>query len=111
MAYRQHPAAGGPVYAHPPPQVRASASFTRLVGSKLTAPPCAQAPSIPEVPTAINTLLEATRRLEESIRRWGLLEVTETEVSDVFVDVGNAFHEMLAAFSVYSIDMGYAIAF
>ena len=64
-----------------------------------------QAPTIPEVPTAISTLLDATRRLEESIRRWGLLEISETEVSDVFVDVGNAFHEMLAAFSVHGIDM------
>lgn len=109
MAYRQHPATGDPIYAHPPPQVRPFVfdSSTCYVKPKLTTLSCVQAPSIPEVPTAINTLLEQTKRLEDSIRRWGLLEVTETEVSDVFVDVGNAFHEMLAAFSVYAIDMGY----
>ena len=73
--------------------------------------PHEQVPSIPEVPQAIITLLEAARRLEDSIRRWGLLEVAKTDVRHVFVDIGNMFHEVLAAFSIYSIDIGYAIAF
>ncbi|EJD07370.1 uncharacterized protein FOMMEDRAFT_137706 [Fomitiporia mediterranea MF3/22] len=60
----------------------------------------------PDVPSAVSNLLDATRRLEESLHRWGSLEITETEVSDVFVTVGNCYNEMLAAFSVYHIDMG-----
>ena len=61
--------------------------------------------AVPEVPTAVTALLDATRRLENSLRSWCALQVSETEVSDVFVDVGNKFHEMLAAFAYHSIDM------
>ncbi|KAI5124220.1 hypothetical protein M0805_005070 [Coniferiporia weirii] len=62
--------------------------------------------TVPDVPTAVSNLLDATRRLDSSLHRWSTLEISETEVSDVFVTVGNCFHEMLVAFSTYNIDMG-----
>ncbi|PAV19987.1 AIP3-domain-containing [Pyrrhoderma noxium] len=67
------------------------------------APPSAR--PLPDVPTAVSTLCDTTRRLEESLRRWAALEISENDVSDVFVSVGNSFHEMLAAFAAYGIDM------
>lgn len=58
-----------------------------------------------DVPTTVSTLLNQTRRLEASLQQWSALEISENEVSDVFVAVGNAFHEMLAAFAAWNIDM------
>ncbi|KAL5537084.1 hypothetical protein ACEPAF_907 [Sanghuangporus sanghuang] len=60
---------------------------------------------IPDVPAAVSNLLDATRRLEEALRQWGALEISEIEVSDVFVTVGNCYNEMIAAFQVHNIDM------
>ncbi|KAH8116248.1 hypothetical protein DFH11DRAFT_1725054 [Phellopilus nigrolimitatus] len=60
---------------------------------------------LPDIPLAVNTLLDTTRRLESSIVQWAALHISEVEVSDVFVAVGNSFHEMLAAFAAYGIDM------
>ncbi|KAL5531489.1 hypothetical protein ACEPAG_4366 [Sanghuangporus baumii] len=60
---------------------------------------------IPDVPAAVSNLLDATRRLEEALRQWGALEISEIEVSDVFVIVGNCYNEMIVAFQVHNIDM------
>ncbi|KAL5513018.1 hypothetical protein ACEPAH_3416 [Sanghuangporus vaninii] len=60
---------------------------------------------IPDVPAAVSNLLDATRRLEEALRQWGALEISEIEVSDVFVTVGNYYNEMVAAFQIHNIDM------
>lgn len=61
--------------------------------------------SIRDVPQAVSAMLDQTRRLESSLNMWASLQVSETEVSDVFVAVGNSFHEMCAAFAQYNIDM------
>lgn len=61
--------------------------------------------SVPDVPVAVAALLDSTRRLENGLRLWCNLQVSENEVSDVFVDVGNKFHEMMAAFALHNIDM------
>lgn len=55
----------------------------------------------------MSALLDQTRRLETALQRWAALEISENEVSDVFVTVGNTFHAMLAAFAVWNIDMRY----
>jgi len=60
---------------------------------------------VPDVPAAVAALLDSTRRLENGLRLWCNLQVSENEVSDVFVDVGNKFHEMMAAFALHNIDM------
>lgn len=52
---------------------------------------------IPDVPVSVSNLLDATRRLEEALRQWGTLQVSENEVSDVFVNVGNCYNEMMVA--------------
>jgi hypothetical protein len=60
-----------------------------------------------DVPTAVNALLDATRKLEEALQRWCTLQGTEVEVSDIYVTVGNEFHAMVASFAYYKIDMRY----
>ncbi|KAH8111084.1 hypothetical protein DFH11DRAFT_1547003 [Phellopilus nigrolimitatus] len=60
---------------------------------------------VTDIPTAVNNLLDTMRRLEASLRQWGSLEITEVEVSEEFVTFGNCFHEMLAAFAAYNINM------
>lgn len=52
---------------------------------------------VADVPATVSNLLDATRRLEESLKRWGALLVSEDEVSDIFVTVGNCYNEMIAA--------------
>ena len=59
----------------------------------------------PQVESAVTRLLVAIKQLLESLTHWSNGTMTETEVSDVFVDVGNKFHEMLAAFASHNIDM------
>ena len=64
---------------------------------------------IPDVPTAVARLLEETRVLQDALGRWGQYQMSETQVSDIFVRVGNDFNAAVAAFSVYRIDMTYVL--
>lgn len=81
----------------PPERISVSKSFLNFIQQR----------TVKDVPVAVSSLLDATKRLEESLRLWSALQLSEMEVSDVFVAVGNHFHEMLAAFSLYNIDMRY----
>lgn len=60
-----------------------------------------------DVPTAVNALLDATRKLEVALQRWCNFQGTEVEVSDIYVTVGNEFHAMVASFAYFNIDMRY----
>jgi len=59
---------------------------------------------VTDVPAAITALLAATKRLEEVIKQWGHLYVTEQSVSDAYVKVGNEFHKTVAALKYYRVD-------
>lgn len=61
----------------------------------------------PDIPEAVTTLLDAVRRLEDTLRLWGAQQTTEEVASDAFVIVGNCFYEMLTAFASYDIDTEY----
>ncbi|TDL23811.1 hypothetical protein BD410DRAFT_720480 [Rickenella mellea] len=64
-----------------------------------------------DVPAAIAALLDSTRRLQSSLRQWSLLQISETEVSDVYVKVCTDFHIAVAALSSYNIDMSDVMSF
>ncbi|GJJ11275.1 hypothetical protein Clacol_005507 [Clathrus columnatus] len=61
--------------------------------------------SNPAVETAVTRLLVAIKELLESLTDWSKGTVSETDVSDVYVRLGNDFNAAVAAFSQCSIDM------
>ncbi|THH03275.1 hypothetical protein EW145_g6385 [Phellinidium pouzarii] len=93
----------------PPPRKEVTQTYHIQLGTpSLTATLPMQAPpsqhTAPDVPEAVTTLLDAMRRLEDTLRLWGAQQTTEEVASDVFVIVGNYFCEMLTAFASYGID-------
>ncbi|KAH7926418.1 AIP3-domain-containing protein [Leucogyrophana mollusca] len=60
----------------------------------------------PAVESAVTRLLVAIKQLLESLTLWSTLKMTETQVSDVYVRLGNDFNAAVAAFAAFSIDMG-----
>lgn len=63
--------------------------------------------TVRDVPSSVSALLEACRRMEASLQMWGSSQVSESEVSDAFVTVGNEFHAAMAAFAQLGIDTSY----
>ncbi|KZT25157.1 hypothetical protein NEOLEDRAFT_1093001 [Neolentinus lepideus HHB14362 ss-1] len=64
-----------------------------------------QTTPVVDVPAAVQNLLLATKRLQEILRQWSLMQASETQVSDVYVQLGNEFNIMVTAFARYNIDM------
>ncbi|CAE6410555.1 unnamed protein product [Rhizoctonia solani] len=60
---------------------------------------------VPQVQTAVTRLLVATKQLLESLTNWSRGTMTETDVSDVYVQMGNDFNSAVAAFQASNIDM------
>jgi len=60
--------------------------------------------AVRDVPTSVSALLDACRRMEASLQMWSNAQVSESDVSDVFVTVGNEFHAAMAAFAQIGID-------
>lgn len=52
-------------------------------------------------------LLVAIKQLLEALTQWSLLKMSEGEVSDVYVRLGNDFNAAVAAFAAFNIEMGY----
>lgn len=52
-------------------------------------------------------LLVAIKQLLEALTQWSLLKIDETNVSDVYVRLGNDFNAAVAAFAAFNIDMAY----
>lgn len=50
-------------------------------------------------------LLVSIKQLLESLTLWSKQEMTETQVSDVYVRLGNDFNAAVAAFASFNIDM------
>lgn len=59
----------------------------------------------PAVESAVTRLLVSIKQLLESLTRWSRQEVSETDVSDVYVRLGNDFNAAVAAFASFNIDM------
>ena len=47
--------------------------------------------------------------MEASLQMWSSSQVSESEVSDAFVTVGNEFHATMAAFAQLGIDTSYVL--
>ncbi|KAJ6610236.1 actin interacting protein 3-domain-containing protein [Mycena sp. CBHHK59/15] len=61
--------------------------------------------SHPAVESAVTRLLVAIKQLLEALTQWSLLKIDETNVSDVYVRLGNDFNAAVAAFAAFNIDM------
>ncbi|KII85913.1 hypothetical protein PLICRDRAFT_165465 [Plicaturopsis crispa FD-325 SS-3] len=67
-------------------------------GSSRTAPH-------PAVESAVTRLLVAIKQLLEALSLWSSLQMSEAQVSDVYVRLGNDFNAAVAAFAAFNIDM------
>ncbi|KAJ7043575.1 actin interacting protein 3-domain-containing protein [Mycena alexandri] len=61
--------------------------------------------SHPAVESAVTRLLVAIKQLLEALTQWSLLKIDESNVSDVYVRLGNDFNAAVAAFAAFNIDM------
>lgn len=59
----------------------------------------------PAVESAVTRLLVAIKQLLESLTQWSQQTITDEQVSDVYVRLGNDFNAAVAAFESYRIDM------
>lgn len=51
-------------------------------------------------------LLVSIKQLLEALTLWSTVKMSEVQVSDVYVRLGNDFNAAVAAFAVFNIDMG-----
>ena len=59
----------------------------------------------PAVESAVTRLLVSIKQLLEALTLWSQLKIDETQVSDVYVRLGNDFNAAVAAFAAFGIDM------
>jgi hypothetical protein len=57
------------------------------------------------VPTAVHTLLASTKKLQAILEEWSVGRADETEVSDVYVQIGTEFNTIITAFAYHQIDL------
>jgi hypothetical protein len=58
--------------------------------------------------TTVTKLLVATKQLLEGLTDWSQGRITEEEVSDIYVRLGNCFNAAVAAFTKEGISMRWA---
>ncbi|THU77064.1 hypothetical protein K435DRAFT_703224 [Dendrothele bispora CBS 962.96] len=58
-----------------------------------------------DVPSAVRNLLLSTKELQETLRRWSIAQATETQVSDVYVQIGTDFNATIHAFAHHRIEL------
>lgn len=58
--------------------------------------------------TTVTKLLVATKQLLEGLTDWSQGRITEEQVSDIYVRLGNCFNAAVAAFTKEGISMRYA---
>ncbi|KAJ7730233.1 hypothetical protein DFH07DRAFT_174475 [Mycena maculata] len=61
--------------------------------------------SVGDVPTAVRNLLLSTKQLQKSLTLWSVGQVSETQVSDVYVQIGTDFNTAIQAFAYHRIDL------
>ncbi|TFK52073.1 AIP3-domain-containing protein [Heliocybe sulcata] len=59
----------------------------------------------PAVESAVTRLLVSIKQLLEALTLWSSQQMTETQVSDVYVRLGNDFNAAVAAFTAFHIEM------
>lgn len=57
------------------------------------------------VESTVTRLLVAIKQLLEALTLWSTGKMTEQQVSDVYVRLGNDFNAAVAAFAAFNIDM------
>ncbi|EDR11574.1 uncharacterized protein LACBIDRAFT_313920 [Laccaria bicolor S238N-H82] len=62
-------------------------------------------PSNPPVESAVTRLLVSIKQLLEALTLWSQIKMDETQVSDVYVRLGNDFNAAVTAFAGFDIDM------
>lgn len=62
----------------------------------------------PPVDSTVTRLLVAIKQLLESFQLWSTGAMSDVDVSNVYVQLGNEFNSAVAAFNAYHIDMRYA---
>ncbi|KAJ7161081.1 hypothetical protein C8R46DRAFT_905243 [Mycena filopes] len=58
-----------------------------------------------DVPTAVRNLLLSTKDLQKALSQWSVGRASETQVSDVYVQIGTDFNACIAAFAYHRIDL------
>ncbi|KAF8196188.1 hypothetical protein K438DRAFT_1906292 [Mycena galopus ATCC 62051] len=58
-----------------------------------------------DVPSAVRNLLLSTKDLQKILTQWSLGQVSETEVSDVYVQIGTDFNTAIQAFAYHRIEI------
>ncbi|KAF9219780.1 AIP3-domain-containing protein [Gyrodon lividus] len=91
-----------PYDGHKPRRDNLSVTSTHSSSSSSSRP---SRPSHPAVESAVTRLLVAIKQLLESLTQWSNLQMTEAQISDVYVRLGNDFNAAVAAFAVFNIDM------
>ncbi|EMD38726.1 hypothetical protein CERSUDRAFT_112454 [Gelatoporia subvermispora B] len=89
--------------SHPSRRTNQSISSTTSASSSRSG--TARANGVPAVETAVTRLLVSIKQLLESLTQWSKQEVTENDVSDVYVRLGNDFNAAVSAFAQYRITM------
>lgn len=74
-------------------------------GPQQAGPPSRSPYSSNHMESSVTRLLVATKLLLEALTQWSVGQRSETDVSDVYVRLGNDFHSARVAFHSYGIDM------
>jgi hypothetical protein len=61
-----------------------------------------------DVSSAVRNLLLSTKQLQDALTQWSNGLATETQVSDVYVQIGTQFNTTIHAFAYHKIDLRYA---
>lgn len=62
-----------------------------------------------DVPGAVRSLLASTKELQEALTQWGNGMASETQVSDIYVQIGTQFNTVIHAFAYHRIDLTYVL--
>ncbi|KAI0313198.1 hypothetical protein OF83DRAFT_1175903 [Amylostereum chailletii] len=62
-------------------------------------------PQYADVPRMVAALLESTKHLQEMLRLWSQRQVSENQVSHVYIRLGGEFNATVTAFQYYNIDL------
>jgi hypothetical protein len=58
-----------------------------------------------DVPACVKALLVAIKQLQLALGRWSIRQLSDTQVSDFYVQFGTEFNATIIAFAWYGIDM------
>ncbi|KAI3618386.1 hypothetical protein CBS9595_002749 [Malassezia furfur] len=96
-----------PVRDAPAGDARSDPRIASPESSERRGTPSASSPSstVNHMESSVTRLLVATKMLLESLTSWSLGTQTESQVSEIYVRLGNDFNAALPAFAGYGIDM------